>query len=312
MISSIFGKTKPINYIILLVFLFLFYWFAQFFLFVQTELSDELLNKMGFLILLMFSVFLVDFIVKRNKLTKTNSFAILFFTMLIVVFPEVLTDENAIWCNLFLLLAARRLLSIKSLKNIKVKIYDASLWITVASLFYDWAIVYIVLVFIAIYLYDPKNGRNWLIPFTGFFTVAMISYAILLIVDNPIFLKKHYQFDFEFNVAYFTHVGNSIKLVIYILLTAIAGLVAFVKLRSSGSGKIIAMRLIALYFFISMITVVLISADNTYPVLMTFFPAVIFFTHYIESIKKPNMKEIVLIASVIVPFLIFFGDLLNK
>ncbi len=312
MISSIFGKTKPINYIILLVFLFLFYWFSHLFLFAQTKLSDELLYKMGFLILLMFSIFLVDFIVKRNKLTKTNSFAILFFTMLMVVFPEVLTDENAIWCNLFLLLAARRLLSIKSLKNIKVKIFDASLWIVVASLFYDWAIVYIVLVYIAIYLYDPKNGRNWLIPFTGIFTVAMISYAVLLIMDNPTFLEKHYQFDFEFNVAYFTHIGNSIKLVIYILMTAIAGLVAFVKLRTSGSGKIIAMRLIALYFFISMITVVLISADNTYPVLMTFFPAVIFFTHYIESIKKPNMKEIVLIAAVLVPFLIFFGNILNK
>ncbi|MEB8328218.1 DUF6427 family protein [Flavobacteriaceae bacterium KMM 6897] len=312
MISSIFGKTKPINYIILLVFLFLFYWSAHLFLFVQTELSQELLYKMGFLVLLMFSIFLVDFILKRNKLTKTNSFAILFFTMLMVVFPEVLRDENAIWCNLFLLLAARRLLSIKSMKNIKVKIYDASLWIVVASLFYDWAILYILLVFIAIYLYDPKNGRNWLVPFTGFFTVAMISYAILLLANNPGFLEKHYQFNFEFNVAYFTHFGNSIKLVVYILMTAIAGLVAFVKLRSSGSGKIITMRLIALYFFISMITVVLISADNTYPVLMTFFPAVIFFTHYIESIKKPNMKEMVLIAAVIVPFLIFFGNILNK
>jgi hypothetical protein len=312
MISSIFGKTKPINYIILLVFLFLFYWSAHLFLFVQTELSQELLYKMGFLILLMFSIFLVDFILKRNKLTKTNSFAILFFTMLMVVFPEVLRDGNAIWCNVFLLLAARRLLSIKSMKNIKVKIYDASLWIAVASLFYDWAILYMVLVFIAIYLYDPKNGRNWLVPFTGFFTVAMISYAILLIANNPGFIEKHYQFNFEFNVGYFTHIGNSIKLVVYILLTVIAALVAFVKLRSSGSGKIITMRLIALYFFISMITVVLISADNTYPVLMTFFPAVIFFTHYIESIKKPNMKEIVLIAAVIVPFLIFFEDILNK
>jgi hypothetical protein len=255
---------------------------------------------------------LVDFILKRNKLTKTNSFAILFFTMLMVVFPEVLRDENAIWCNVFLLLAARRLLSIKSMKNIKVKIYDASLWIAVASLFYDWAILYMVLVFIAIYLYDPKNGRNWLVPFTGFFTVAMISYAILLIANNPGFIEKHYQFDFEFNTAYFTYIGNSIKLAIYILMTTIAAIVAFVKLLSSGSGKIITMRLIALYFFISMITVVLISADNTYPVLMTFFPAVIFFTHYIESIKKPNMKEMVLIAAVIVPFLIFFGDILNK
>jgi hypothetical protein len=312
MISSIFGKTKPINYIILLVFLFLFYWFAHFVLFVQTELSDELFYKMGFLMLLMLSIFLVDFIVKRNKLTKTNSFAILFFTMLMVVFPEVLTDENAIWCNVFLLLAARRLLSIKSLKNIRVKIYDASLWIVVASLFYDWAILYILLVFTAISLYDPKNGRNWLMPFTGLFTVAMIAYATLLILDNPDFLKEHYQFNFEFNVAYFTHIGNSIKLLIYILMTAIAGLVAFVKLRNSGSGKLITMRVIALYFLISIITVVLISADNTYPVLMTFFPAVIFFTHYIDSIKKPNMKEIVLIAAVMVPFLIFFGDLLNK
>ena len=149
MISSIFEKTKPVNFIILLVFLFLFYWSVQFYLF-DFEISEvEIMPSIGILAILLFSVFVVDFIVKRNKLTGTNSYAILFFTLLFVVFPETLGDSKAILTSFFLLLTMRRLLSIKSLKNIKLKIFDAGLWICISSVFYEWALLYLLLVFAA-------------------------------------------------------------------------------------------------------------------------------------------------------------------
>ena len=115
MISGIFGKTKPINFIILQGFLFVFYWFVNFVLYKNHYGPEKLVTKFVALGILLFSVFLVDFIVKRNQITATNSFAILYFTMLIVIFPEVLLDDNSIFCNFFLLLALRRLLSLKSL-----------------------------------------------------------------------------------------------------------------------------------------------------------------------------------------------------
>jgi len=170
MISSVFGRTKPINYIIILVFLFAFYWFVHFFLFQRIYSPEQLLLKAFILAVLLFSVFMVNFIVSRNKITEVNSYALLLYALLIVLFPETITDGNAIFCSFFILLAIRRIISIKSLKEIKFKIFDATFWIMVSSLFYDWALLFLTMVFVAIYLYEPKNIRNWIIPIIGFFT----------------------------------------------------------------------------------------------------------------------------------------------
>ena len=55
----------------------------------------------------------------------------------------------------------------------------------VSSLFYDWAVLYLVLVFIAIYMYEPKNFRNWLVPVAGVFAVFMIAYCVLVLANRP-------------------------------------------------------------------------------------------------------------------------------
>jgi hypothetical protein len=135
MISSIFRKTKPFNYVILLTFLFVFYGVVVFLLFSTPYQQNILFEQIFSLAALLFLIFLINFVVKRNKITGPNSFVILFFTLLIVLFPEVLLDNNGIFCTFFLLLAVRKLLSIKSLIKIKLKIFDASIWIAVSSFF---------------------------------------------------------------------------------------------------------------------------------------------------------------------------------
>ena len=47
MISSIFGKTKPINFIIVLSFLFVLYWIVHFFLFELHYDQEQLLAHIG-------------------------------------------------------------------------------------------------------------------------------------------------------------------------------------------------------------------------------------------------------------------------
>jgi len=310
MISSIFGKTKPINYIIVLVFLFLFYWFTQFVLFDLKYSSEELGEKIIALAMLLFSVFVVDFIIKRNKLTEPNSFAILFYAILIIAFPETLLDNNAIFCSMFLLFASRRLISIRSLKNIKLKIFDATIWVMVSSIFYDWAILYLLLVYAAIYIYEPKNVRNWMVPFAAIFTVFMIGYGVLILSGNTDFLTEHYALRLNFDSSYFLDLGNSLKLVLYILLVFALSIYAFLKLGKAGLGKIVTMRLIALSFIIGLVVKILTKSADDYPIMITFFPAVIFVTNYVESIKKEKIKELVLIASIALPILVRLVGLL--
>ncbi|MGB6151695.1 MAG: hypothetical protein WBG48_06860 [Pricia sp.] len=302
MISLIFGKTKPINYIIVLTFLFLFYWFVHFFLFDRVYAPGALLEQAVVLGALFFSIFVVNFIVKRNKITRNNSFAILFYAMLAVVFPETLLDANAIWCSFFLLLATRRLISMRSSRDTKFKIFDATLWVLVSSVFYDWAALYMILVLAAIFFYDPKDIRNWLVPFAGLFAFYMIAKSLLILADQEGFLKAHYQFNFSLDVAYFSYWGHSTKLVLFAVTTFLTGLLAFLKLGKAGFGRVVTMRLIAFSFVIGLVVNLLTLSDNVYPVMITFFPAVVFTTKYIESIRRARIKEVLLIATIVIPF----------
>ena len=312
MISSIFGKTKPINYIIVLAFLFIFYWTVHFLLYQLSYPIEELLLQTVVLGILLFSVFVVNFIVKRNQITGTNSFTILFYALLIVVFHTVVLDNNAILCSFFLLLAQRRLISLKSLKDIKLKILDASLWVILASVFYDWALIYFILIFAAIYFYEPKNIRNWLIPFLGVFTLAIIFFSVLIVTDQQQLLSEHYQFEFSLDTNFFAYWGNSSKMVIYTVFVMIVGLLAFFKIGKLGMGRILTLRLVAISFTIGIVLTLLKTSGESFPVLITFFPAAVLLTKYIEVIKKINIKEIALMISVFVPFVVFLTEWIVK
>ncbi|SDE77675.1 DUF6427 family protein [Cellulophaga baltica] len=304
MISSIFGKTKPINYILILSFLFVFYWFTVFILYSIPYNSNTILLQIVALGVLLFDIFIINFIVKRNKITADHSYTILFFTLLILIFPETLLDNYSIICSFFLLIALRRLLSIKSLKAIKIKLFDASMWVAIASLFYDWAILFLILVYITIYLYNPKNIRNWIIPFIGVATVFLIASAVFILIDQPEYILNHYKFTVSTTSEYLLEWRHSLRLLTYIFAILFLIVLMFIKLSSCGQGRINTMRLINIFFLIGITITLLNSNHEISPILMTFFPATVFMSNYIETIKKPNIKEIALIASIIIPFII--------
>lgn len=304
MISGIFGKTKPITYLIFFVFLFGFYWFVHLVMFQKSYGLDQLLGHSVILACLMASIFLVNFISGRNKITGSHSLAMLFYTLLIVVFPEVLLDSNAILCNLFLLLAIRRLLSLRSLKDVKLKIFDASFWIMIASLFYDWAIVFLLLVFLAIYFYQPKNIRNWLIPFVAFFAITIIAMAVLLLMKDPYYLLNHYNFNLTVDTSYFKDYWVGAYLVIYILVVSLSGILGYVRLGTLGLGKLLSIRLVLYMFILGLLLFLLKSSSESHPILITFFPAVVFIATYIETIEKERSKELVLLSLIILPFIV--------
>lgn len=312
MISSIFGKTKPINFIIIFAFLFVLYGAAHFYLFDKSYPVEELVVQIAVLAVLLGSIWIADFIIKRNKVTAPNSFGILFYGLLIMIFPETLVDSDAIFCSFFLLLATRRLISIRSLKSIKLKIFDATFWLLISSLFYEWAVLYLILVYTAIYIYEPKNIRNWAVPFAGLFAVVMISVCYMALSNNFDFLANHYNFRLNYNHKYFSNWGNNTKLVFYIIATLLVSIFAFLKMGKAGLGQVLTMRLLGFSFAIGLVLKVLTFEEGSYPIMVTFFPAVIFMTNYVEAIKKGNFKELILMISVSVSFLVFLSTVAMK
>lgn len=312
MISNIFGKTKPINFIIVFALLSVLYLLTNFIKIEQQLSASTILFHLLTLIVLLLSIYLVNFIAKRNKITAPNSFGILFYALLIMLFSTTLTDYKAVFSSFFLLLALRRIVSLRSLVKVKLKIFDATTWVLISSLFYEWMILYLILVLIAIYIYVPKNIRNWLVPLTAVFTVFSITFSILLVLDKSNFIGEHYQFALGFNTAYFLSWDSSSKLILYILVTVLVGIFAFLKLGKAGVGQIVTMRLLFFSFILGLAVKVLTIDAMAFPVIITFFPAIVFMTNYVEAIKKPNFKEVALMLLLLAPFLVFITELTLK
>ncbi len=303
MISSVFGKTKPINYIILLSILFIIYWAVNVYLFEEVLSPTDWVWKTLALGFLMFTLFVLNFVVKRNQITDSSTYAILFFTLFIAFFPEVLLDTNAIFCGFFVALAIRRIVSLRTLKNIKLKLFDASLWIVAGSIFYDWALLFIILVFMAIYMYEPKNFRNWLIPFAACITVVSIFFTALAAFGNINYLFEHYTFNLDINTNLLYTGPHGFKLIGYVLLILITGLFAFARIGKLGLGRILSMRLVVICFIVGLVVTFLETTTNAYPVFITFFPGATLVTKYVETIKRIRLREVFLILTILIPLI---------
>lgn len=304
MISSFFSKTKPITYVVLLLFLTAFYFLLQFLENHLSLSSKNLWPQLLAILALILSVFVIDDMVKREKITGQSSFAILFFVLLMLVFPQTLLENEMVWANLFVLLSIKKLLEAKEAKNLKHKIFDATLFLCVSSLFHKWTVLYFILVLFSLNTYGGKNAKNWMAPLMGVLAFLIVAIAMLLLSDNEGFLSEHYNFA-EFGIANLEALSIlSLKKILFLVLMVGFAIFDLIKYRKKGGGKLIMMRMLLLYFVL-VVPVLVLTEETTNPILLAFFPAAVFLGNYMETIKRKRLKELVLIFFIALPIFMF-------
>lgn len=312
MISSLFGKTRPANYVLALSFLTLFFALAHFGLLREFSGVEKFLEKLLSLACLLFSVFVVNFIVQRNQLTGTNSYAVLFYCLFIPLFPDSLIDTKILFATFFLLLAERRLISMRSLKNSKEKIFDGALWIFAASLFINWMIVFSLLVWVYIYFYEPKNLRYWIIPIAAALVVGMMGWSVSFLLGDPEYLFRHYTFSFQIYLFEEMSITSLIKIAVFLAVVILAVFISFLKLSGSGHGKLTQMRLLALGWLFGVAVLILNSERYEGAIMLTFMPSAVFMTKYVESIKREFIRELVFTGTLLISLGAFFAQWVLK
>ena len=306
MISSLFGKSRPVNYILVLSLLFLFFLLLHL---GSVSNSFETLGVLQGLLglgCLLFSVFIVNFIVQRNQLTATHSYAMLLYALLVIFFPETLADPGLIFASFFLLLAHRRLISLRSLRNPRGKIFDGALWILVGSLFFSPLVFLLLLVWLYIYFYVPKQLNYWLIPFAAAGVVALMGWSAFYLAGDPGYLLRHFETSFQkFYLSGFSK-GQWIKMAVFAFLVVLCTVLSFVRQGKSGQGKLTQLRLL-LMGWVLVVLVIAFAGDNTgSAILLAFFPSAVFMARYLDSIRREYIRDILLTGFAVLSLLGFF------
>jgi len=306
MIASIFNKSKPINFVIVLSITTLAFVFAVFNYNIEGFSIGLVLKEILVLLISVFTIFLLNFITAKNKLTEHSNYSILLYSLFLLMFPMTLIDFEILISNVFILLALRRIISMRSQIEVKKKLFDAAFWIAIAALFHFWAILFFALVFIALFLFSDNRIKNWIIPFTGIATVLLLTVCYHLIMYNNIeeLISHLPRFNFDFNYY------NSLNLIIPITVLLSFGIWSAIfyvkkiniqlKIFKPSHKIIIASAVFAL-------GVVILSEEKTSSeFIFLFAPIAIMITNYLETIDENWFKEAFLAVLVIIPIAILF------
>lgn len=304
MLTNFFGKSKPINFILVSIFIISWIFFK---LVIEPEklnspqvLVNNSLTTLGYLFLL----FLLNFIVKKNRLTGTNTYSILFYSCFLIMIPQPFAESDFLLSNLFLLLALRRIWSLASEKNMERKILDASIWISLATLFYFWSVLLIVVLFILVLQIGYKNLKLLWIPFVGVFAVFILATAYYSVVNDTIFWFTETEIKAKVNYSSYNSLSLLVTVFLFIIIM-IWGLVQKAIKVSKGSLKeklnFKILFIVTLAFFVMAL---LNPVKNGTELLFIIAPLAIISTNLIENRKTFWAKELFLWIVVLVPFII--------
>jgi hypothetical protein len=309
MITSVFKKSTPLNFSLVVILILVFFLMYQFQDVSWMNSGILILKKAVILGVLLASVLITNFVAKKNGLSKDSSYTIFFYFLFLLFFPSVMDNINLVVSNFFILLALRRLISLQSLKASNEKIFDASLWIFVASLFHFWSILFIVLVFISILFHVSREFKNWVLPFIALFIVGTISILLSMVFNVSIieFINKNATTNFAIN--YFTNNYQNGALSIYatVALFFIISMFATISHRPlllhTSFKKIIAS------FFIGVLIFVVSPNKSNDLLVFTFAPMAIMATSHIEIAQLKLKQEMVLFVLVACSLFAFFSQL---
>jgi hypothetical protein len=304
MLTSFFGKSSPINYLILGILIFVAYLLSVY----SGDLTPVSLTWLAkhffFIAASVFLMLLLDFLIRKNNLTKNNTYGILFLSCFLIALPEIFRERNILIANIFILLSLRKILSFRNNKNIDKKILDATVWIMMASFFYFWSLLFFFVVYMALIRKSDTKFKQLLIPITGFLGMFAIATAFFFLVSNSFSWFFSWQPVIGLNFSEYNKFDILLPVAVMIALLIWTGLWRFFKLPSIQKKE----RPNAFIVFISLITAVFIALASpektSAEILFIISPLAIIITNYVENSKEFWFREILLWLVALLPVVV--------
>ena len=305
MIANFFNKTKPINFLVLSFLVFLVYIIAVATIYSGDSTLSHMIRKGIFLIASILIIFVLNFIIRKNSLTDNNTYALLFYILFIGFFPFSILNGKIFLANLILLFAFRRIYSLRTSIRTKQKIFDSAFWIGIASLLYTWSFIYLLLLYIAIWIFRKMEWKNLFIPFIGFITPIFIFYSYLLAIDDLDRFIEIWQFDYSILFKNYFSLKFLIPIILLIIMVIISifpttkrSLMAKIDYKSTWS-------IIVVHIGLALLIVLIAPIKNGSEFLFLFFPLSILFANYLQNMNKYWYKEAIIYLFTIIFFSVY-------
>ncbi|WP_378186027.1 DUF6427 family protein [Aquimarina sp. W85] len=304
MLSTFLSKSKPINFIVIslyLVIMALLVSNKQIF-----EVSNsQILYFFSGIFLCLISLGLFHWILKKGSLTDKGTYALLMYVSLLGMVPEAIAHPDKIVASSLMLLSFSQMVDMMNHTKTKAKIFNASLCIGLASIIYFWSIGFIALLYLGIYFFRSSDYRNWFVPGIGLITIYVLANCFTLLFFDRFYMPvqnavvSYDVFANTLNGAHFFTLGTlSICTIFFVIIYAL-----HISNRPNVYKPL--MKLVVGYVLIASIIITISPNKDTSELIFIIAPLAIMGATYLQLIGFKLIKEIHLWFFACLPFLFF-------
>ena len=297
--ANFFSKTKPATIILIVAILFAFYVVAHA-LFSFSEFSI-LLFAQKIVLFALYTIYLlaVNFIIKKNKLTLDNSFALLLIVFLMGSFYETLLNKTVLFSNLFLLFGFRKIYSLASVSNTQKKLFDSGFWIGLAALIYTWSILFVVIIYAAVIIFQRLSFKNLIIPIVGVITPILIYYSYLLYFEDVTVLINNINFTISTNFTTYKSTGL-LSVILFLATVLIVSVLSVTPKIAVVSKKLkLSWGVLLIHSLIAVVIIAFTFEKNGAEFFFILFPAAVIITNFIQKINSKYLVNSILLLFLI-------------
>ena len=246
------------------------------------------------------------FIINKNQLNQLNNFKVIGACVFFGFIIENLQNPTILLSNIFIFLSIRRVLSFRSSKEISNKIFDATLWILIASLLYPPSIIFLLILFFGLIINSILSPRHLSVVLSCFLLVVLISFSYnLYLTEDFSFARfiKTFNFYFLDQFIYFkpieTFKNYSLPFFIFFVFSLAVYIKSIsLKRRESRKIHIVFVLYIISCFFVN-------SFSKATSIIFLLFPFCVLYSFVLEALPKSFLKNVYIFVTVLGPILLY-------
>lgn len=295
MLANFFGKSKPVNFIIIGALFLIYFLIAQFTVVEGVEKEVLTLPKLLMFLLFALFLFLFNFIIIKNKLTRDNLYAFLLLIIFLGTISNTLVNANNLLVEVLILFALRKIYSIRKPNNILAKLFDAGLWLGVAFILEPFSLVFFLMIYAAVFLFYEISVRTLLIPILGMLSPIFLFFTYSFFVDRMTYFNSLFEFTTSYDFSSYNTAFYKLSLAFISLILLISILARTPKIFSVNNKFKRSWALLLFHLIVATGFVLLLKKRDGAELMAIFIPITIILANWLQFVKRKWMIDFVLL-----------------
>ncbi len=295
MLANFFGKSKPVNFIIIGALFLIYFLIAQFTVVTGIEKETLILPKVLIFLLFGLFLFLFNFIIVKNKLTRDNLYAFLLLIIFTGTVTNAFVNANNLLVQVLILFALRKVYSIRKPNNILAKLFDAGLWLGFAFILEPFSLVFFLMIYVAVFLFYEISVRTLIIPILGMLSPIFLFLTYSFFVDQMTYFYSLFEFTTSYDFSSYNSPFYKLSLVFISLILFVSIVIRTPKIFSINNKFKRSWVLLLLHLLVSAGFIMVLNYRDGSELIAVFIPATIIIANWLQFLKRKWIVDLILL-----------------